>query len=572
MKIEQPVIVEQTLLETVLRDIAQGISTVTDDAFFVSLVQHLAEALNVRYAFIGQLTEDVETHSSSPQSIQIVAMWADGQLADTFAYKPIPPCLKVLSSAPIAAFPCSVRQQFPNHPWIHAWQLESYIGIPLLDSSGRLLGLMSVMDTCPIDNPQLASSILQIFATRAAAELARKRTEDALRESETRYRMVSQLISAYAYGFCLNGTDELRLDWLTESVLDVTGFTEAEIRTLGWQRLIHPDDLIALQQDLRQVAAGRSMTSEYRIITKGGHVRWLHSHSQSLPRVEAQSTALHIVGSAHDITESKQTQIQLQTLNLDLERQVQERTLQLQTKMQRLQQLNQLKDDFLSTVSHELRTPLTNMKMAIHMLQLRSPQQENTYLKILQGECQREMELINDLLSLQRLEAEKDIVQSNKLTLEAWLPQLIEPFQVRAQQQQQRLSLTLDPDLPEMCVDDNHLKRILAELLNNACKYTQAGGEIAMTVSLQTTRDSTSKFVFMVSNEAEIPSEERSRIFEKFYRIPSSDRWKEGGTGLGLALVKKLTERLSGEITVDCHGGWTYFALYVPQANNSPTL
>jgi len=255
---------------------------------------------------------------------------------------------------------------------------------------------------------------------------------------------------------------------------------------------------------------------------------------------------------------------QVQDLNAHLERQVQERTAELQQKMQELQRLNMLKDDFLSTVSHELRTPMANIKMAIHMLK-QSPLEarQERYLKILENECNRETDLINDLLDLQRLEAGVEPVGLEVLHLNSWLPSVIEPFQSRTQHRQQSLRVEYPADLPSLSSDRAWLERILVELLNNACKYTPNGGEILLSVSFTNLPDP--RVTFRVTNEARIPSTELPRIFDKFYRISNSDPWKQGGTGLGLALVKKLVERLEGQISVESNNGLTTFIVELPQ-------
>jgi PAS domain S-box-containing protein len=252
---------------------------------------------------------------------------------------------------------------------------------------------------------------------------------------------------------------------------------------------------------------------------------------------------------------------QVSELNIDLEHQVQERTTELQQKVQQLEQLNKLKDDFLSTVSHELRTPLANMKMAIQMLKV-SPTLERgqRYLDILQTECNRETDLINDLLDLQRLEASSyPLLLSDEVNLHAWVPGIVEPFVSRFQQRQQNFHLHLAPNLPILVSDAAGLARLAAELLNNACKYTPGGGEIIWRV------DKTEKFVtFAVSNQAEIPPQALARIFDKFYRVPGADPWKQGGTGLGLALVQKLVEQLGGTIQVESAHSWTTFTVQLP--------
>jgi len=259
---------------------------------------------------------------------------------------------------------------------------------------------------------------------------------------------------------------------------------------------------------------------------------------------------------------------QVQDLNAHLERQVQERTAELQQKMQELQRLNILKDDFLSTVSHELRTPMANIKMAIHMLK-QSPMEarQERYLKILENECTRETELINDLLDLQRLEAGVESAGLEVLHLNSWLPSVIEPFQSRTLQRQQTLRVEYPTNLPSLSSDRAWLERILVELLNNAYKYTPDGGEILLSVSFNTLPEPT--VTFRVTNEARIPSTELPRIFDKFYRISNSDPWKQGGTGLGLALVKKLVERLKGQISVESENGLTTFIVELPQRRTS---
>ena len=197
----------------------------------------------------------------------------------------------------------------------------------------------------------------------------------------------------------------------------------------------------------------------------------------------------------------------------------------VRAQVESLQKLNALKDDFLSTVSHELRTPLSNMKMALSMLKLTGSSEEKSqrYLEILTSECNRETELVNDLLDLQRLEAESYLLLPHEaVSLQDFLPSIIAPFQVRIGQHQQLLQIHLPPDLPELVTDRTSLERILVELLNNACKYTPAGGEIILSVDYKSAQLTTQ---FCISNTTEIPAAYLLRIFEKFYRIANGDPW-----------------------------------------------
>ncbi|MBD2448367.1 response regulator [Nostoc sp. FACHB-152] len=226
-----------------------------------------------------------------------------------------------------------------------------------------------------------------------------------------------------------------------------------------------------------------------------------------------------------------------------------------------LEQLNQLKNDFLDLVSHQLRSPLYNIKGIVQTLEISITPHQKHLLSLLEAECDREMELINDLLDLQKLEnSSYFLLAPELLLLQQWLPWLIEPFQIRTKEHQQTLQLNLSPNQPALFSDRNSLERILVELLNNACKYTPLGGEIILNVSFSAV-EVPQKTIITVSNSAHIPATELPRIFEKFYRIPNNDLWNQGGTGLGLAIVQKLTEQLQGSIQVESTQGWTRFTL-----------
>ena len=229
-----------------------------------------------------------------------------------------------------------------------------------------------------------------------------------------------------------------------------------------------------------------------------------------------------------------------------------------QAQVQALEQLNRLKDDFLSTVSHELRTPMSNIKMATQMLEISlqalgvfdDPANViNRYFTVLREEGQREINLINDLLDLARLDAGQEVPNPVTLDLRSFLPYLTEPFVERTRSQQQQLILQIAPDLPPLVTDPTYLERIVTELLNNACKYTPAHE----TITLAAQARPTGILIQMSNSGVEMAAAECERIFDKFYRIPNNDPWKYGGTGLGLALVKRMTDFLGGTIHVESH-------------------
>ncbi|HEY9639208.1 MAG TPA: ATP-binding protein [Coleofasciculaceae cyanobacterium] len=238
--------------------------------------------------------------------------------------------------------------------------------------------------------------------------------------------------------------------------------------------------------------------------------------------------------------------------------------------------LNQLKEDFLNTTSHELRTPLSNMRLAIHMLNAllhqegilaaepaetgTNPARISDYLKVLNDECEQEISLINDLLSLQQLEAGTQPLLPMQLLLQDWMLLMVAPFAEPMFNHQQQLRIDIPSNLPPLTTDFTLLNRLLSELMHNACKFTPQGEQITITASALAGRIQ----IQVINSGVEIPESELTQVFDKFYRIPTEDPWKHKGTGLGLTLAKALAGYLGGAIWAELQSGQTCFTVELP--------
>ena len=217
---------------------------------------------------------------------------------------------------------------------------------------------------------------------------------------------------------------------------------------------------------------------------------------------------------------------------------------------------NNAKDEFIATVSHELRTPLTTIRLTIEMLEkTRDEQNKNRYLKILREESDREIELVEELLNFQELKSRNIRATISEICLQSILPELIEPFKNRTKGNGQSLKSSYPESLPPILADSKLLKRIIVELLNNACKYTPEGGDIWIEAHCNSSSVSPipekEKLTLIVRNDCVGISETNvNKIFEKFYRVPETDIHNSGGTGLGLAIVKKSVELMNASIQV----------------------
>jgi len=177
IELEQPLPTD----DTALRAIVEGVETETGERFFHSLVQHLATAFNVQYAFVSEFSDD-------RQRFRTRAVWGRGQFLPNFEIPIVgTPCEAVLNGQ-IAHHPTQLRVLFPSDHGLVLWEAESYCGVPLLDTAGTCVGHLAIMDDKPMLDGPRGSSILRIFAARALAEIERLRIEQALRESEERFR------------------------------------------------------------------------------------------------------------------------------------------------------------------------------------------------------------------------------------------------------------------------------------------------------------------------------------------------------------------------------------------------
>ncbi len=271
-----------------------------------------------------------------------------------------------------------------------------------------------------------------------------------------------------------------------------------------------------------------------------------------------------------DETQRRQAEEREQTL---------ERAKRLEQQLFELEQIQRIKDDFLSFVSHELRTPLTNIKLAIRMVeiylgqlnlsldstQLSTLQPLDQYISILKTECEKELDIVNDFLDLQRLRANSYELEISRIDLQSVFQSLLDRFHHRIQERQ--LNLTMELPFNPLIIESDlkGLNRILSELLTNACKYTPPTGEIHIEVKIQDDLTTDQQVLISVCNSgATIPEAELTQIFDPFYRVPQTDRWSQGGTGLGLALVKWLVRELQGAIRVRSESEEICFYLQFP--------
>ncbi len=230
-----------------------------------------------------------------------------------------------------------------------------------------------------------------------------------------------------------------------------------------------------------------------------------------------------------------------------------------------LAKLNQLKDDFLKTISHELKAPMSSIQLATDTMETllatgKNPQKSPTFkrvIKIFHESCERQKQLVEDLLTLCYIDAKAKAIHSELINLNLWIPDLIQLYLKRTQSQKQQLILDLALEELKISADPMILERIVREFLHNACKYTPANQKITIKTEAKESEIS----LCIINTGIEIAAEEQKLIFNQFYRIPNNDPWKYGGTGLGLTLVKKLAKILEATVDVRSENEQTIFCI-----------
>jgi signal transduction histidine kinase len=264
------------------------------------------------------------------------------------------------------------------------------------------------------------------------------------------------------------------------------------------------------------------------------------------------------------VAERRRAEQELDELNRTLERRIQDRTSTLQATVEQLQEFNQLKTAFVGIVSHELRTPLTSIKSLSENLfaGVAGPlnEKQKYYASRIQLNIDRLTRMLNELLNLSKIEAGKMELRPTVLSLQELLTDLVEVFQPLAQ----RKSITMDigsmEEMPKVWVDRDKLYEVLANLLENAIKFTPTGGRVH--IGAQVLDDRHIK-MNVSDTGCGISEEHLPKIFDKFYRVqPGSG--PVAGSGLGLAIAKGLIELHGGTIGVESapgKGSRFYFTL-----------
>jgi len=323
-----PPVEADRIFEHLVFEIANGVSGETGEAFFHSLVRHLASTLRADCVLVGALQPE-------GARIAVLAVFGpDGEDAAIEYSLAGTPCAHVVQQQP-CSYPNGVRQLFPRDARLTAAHLEGYVGWPMVDSGGRCLGLICAMTKRPLDNPKLAEALIRIFAVRAAAELERKNYEEALARSEERFRNFVEHAKEGVIWFKFDQPipTDLPEDELIDLYYQYTYIADCNDQAARLYSFDRAEDLIGQRLE---VITPRSDPGGIERMRAGIRSGWNHAQAERTLRgrdvlitrngVIENGKLMSVWMTARDITELKQAEAEVLRLNEELKIHLEELT------------------------------------------------------------------------------------------------------------------------------------------------------------------------------------------------------------------------------------------------------
>lgn len=388
-------------------------------------------------------------------------------------------------------------------------------------------------ETLKQSNQQLETRVTQRTSelsqvnTQLQLELGdRKRAQRALLHSEELFRN--------AFAFAVNGLALVGLGHhflrVNPALCSLLGYTETELLGLTLDEITDEADRETHRNNLNQLVLGevQSIQAERRYLHKLGYPLWVIG-STSLVR-DLQDEPLYYVSQIQDINERRIAE--------------------------------QVKSDFISVVSHELRTPLTSIRGSLGLLAAGSLdadlESSRQMLSIAAIESERLVRLVNDILSLDRLESHKLPLEKRQCHAADLMQQATQSIQILAEEH--HIVISLVPAAIKVWADPDRIIQVLVNLLINAIKFSPPQSTVTLTVQKHG-----EQVLFQVQDRGRgIPAHKKETIFGRFQQVDSSDARQKDGVGLGLAICRTIVQQHGGQIWVESiegEGSTFYFTL-----------
>ena len=466
--------------------------------------------------------------------------------------------------------------------------LHGAFAIPLRNGP-EVIGVMSFFSSEVRQANDDHLSMLSALGGQIGQFMERKRMEQGLRDSEERYRSV---IAALDEGILLvdSGGHLLATNASAERILARTS-----IELLGspgadaFASVVDEDERVVMSVDLPFLVTLRTgeprQNRELGLTRRDGSRVWISMNSQPLLRFN-ETAPYAAMASFTDITARKAAEESLRATQTDLENRVEKRTSQLleanvrmrreveereraQREMRAAKEAadtaNQAKSGFLANMSHELRTPLNAVIGFSELLEQEIFGELNgkqrTYVKNVLVSGRHLLQLVNDILDISKVEAGRMDLAYERTPIGSIVDVVRSVITAVAAKKGIELDVDVPPVLPEVYIDPGRIKQVLYNLIANAIKFTPRGG----TVRVSARADAKHVVVLVADTGVGIAKEDLPRLFREFEQLPQANGVRPEGTGLGLALTRRLVELHGGKVAVESQlGKGSTFSVFLP--------
>ncbi len=583
-------ITEQRLLEEqkaeadhALLRLAQGTRDIAGKSFFELLLADLASALRTERAFIGLRLQE------APDRIRTIAAHLRGNPADNFEYLINgAPCEHVMAGD-ICVFSSGIRQRFPQDHALVGQDWDSYAGTPLRDAEGNTIGILAVMHTQALGNPDLVRSLLQVFGERASAELERKRAEEALRTSEQRFSTMFQSSPVAMFVTQVSGDNVIK---------DVNS---------AFERLFLRQRNMVIGKNTKDLDLYVDTADRETLIGEMTHAGSTHDHEIWMHRGDGHQVLVQFSGhtfllsgekfgilACQDITDKRRIENEIRELNATLEERVVERTEELQRANQELaatlHTLNMAQEELVRSeklaalgslvagIAHELNTPIGNSLMVASTLvdqtrvlatQYASNGIKRSTLESYIGDASKAGDILvrnlyraaNLVTSFKQVAVDQTSSQRRSFSL----AETISEIMLTLSPTLRKTAFVVNQDIPGDLLLDSYpgpLGQVVTNLLNNVLLHA-FDGRSEGTILIAAQRSEDGWVELMVKDDGVgIPPNNLSRIFDPFF----TTKLGAGGSGLGLNITHNIvTGVLGGRIRVQSEVGvGTTFVISLP--------
>ena len=392
----------------------------------------------------------------------------------------------------------------------------------------------------------------QIVGLRGTAQdiTERKRAEEALRQSEERFRRLTENARDMIYRMSL---PDGKYEYVSPAALSVVGFSPEEYYATPMliRQAIHPDWHEYFEEQWANLIKGEMPpTYEYQFIHKSGQVRWLNQRN-ILVRDDA-GTPIAIEGIVTDITERKWAEGEIRRLNEELEQRVIDRTAELEAAIKE-------HEAFTYSVAHDLRAPLRHIDGFLDLLKNRLPNLDEKslhYMTTISNSATRMGALVDDLLSFSRMG--RSGMSKQRVDLNGLVREVIVELEPEAKGRKIHWHVA---DLPLVTGDRAMLRVVLINLISNALKFTQPREQAEIEIGCMPDREKETT-IFVRDNGVGFDTNYADKLFGVFQRLHRADEFE--GTGIGLANVRRIINRHGGRTWAEGavnQGATFYFSL-----------